>query len=106
MDVLGIVSMDIDLKVSVCYLSGGTVQGDADFEVDIDILFFSASYTFHATYQFQGSQDKGQPAVAAMNMHVLSSRADEPCGVPAIDPDRELTPEIWNDYLRRFSFAA
>ena len=106
MDVLGIVSMDIDLKVTTYYLSGGIVQGDADFEVDIDILFFSASYTFHATYQFQGHRDGSQMMLAAADSHLMSARATRPCTVPAIDPDQELTQEIWNDYLKRFSFAA
>jgi hypothetical protein len=105
MDVLGIISMDIDLKVAVCYLSGN-VQGEADFEVDIDILFFSASYKFHATYQFAGSSNNDQAAISTSDSHILALKDAPRCPVPAINPDRELTPEIWNDYLRRFSFAA
>jgi hypothetical protein len=107
MDVLGIISMDIDLKVTICYLSAGTVQGDADFEVDIDILFFSASYTFHATYQFGGSPASSNPTLAAArNKAALGRPASVSCRVRQVDPHRELTEEMWDEYLKRFSFAA
>ena len=105
MDIWGIVSMDVDLKVAICYMTGGSVQGTAEFEVDIDILFFSASYRYSTTYQFAGHQSDSSNQVSMKAAQRAIAQAST-CSAPQINPDYELTPEIWDEYLKRFSFAA
>ena len=57
MDIFGIISMDVDLYVAVCYLNG-SVQGIATFSVSISIAFFSETFTMQAHYGFQGSDSQ------------------------------------------------
>ena len=54
MDIFGIISLDVDLYVDICY-EGGKVQGHAEFSVHVSILFFSATYHMTAQYAFGGS---------------------------------------------------
>jgi len=104
MDIWGIVSMDVDLKVAICYMTGGTVQGIAEFEVDIDILFFSAQYRYRTTYQFAGHNSDSSDKLSAMDKKRIAQASA--CTVAQINPDYELTPQVWDQYLKRFSFAA
>jgi hypothetical protein len=58
-DIFGIVSLDVKVNVDICCIAEGghtSVQGDADFSVDIEMLFLSVTYKFNAKYQFAGSQ--------------------------------------------------
>ena len=57
-DIFGLVSLDVKVNVDICCIqqNGSTsVQGDADFSVDIEMLFLSVTYSFNAKYQFAGS---------------------------------------------------
>jgi len=56
MDIFGIISMDVDLYVGICYLEG-QVQGTATFSVSVSIAFFSESFSLQAHYGFGGSQN-------------------------------------------------
>ena len=59
MDIFGIISMDIDLYVALCYArdaSGNSVvTGIATFSVSISIAFFSETFTMQAQYTFAGT---------------------------------------------------
>ena len=55
MDIFGIISMDVDLYVAVCFQSPNTVQGIATFAVSVSIAFFSETFSMQAQYTFAGS---------------------------------------------------
>jgi hypothetical protein len=58
LDILGIVSMDVDVLVQVCYRSNsGNVEGEATYIVSIHMLFFNQDIPLHAHYQFAGSSN-------------------------------------------------
>jgi hypothetical protein len=54
MDIFGLISLDVDLYVGVCYLNG-VVTGTATFSVHVSILFFSEDFSLQASYTFGGS---------------------------------------------------
>jgi hypothetical protein len=55
MDIFGIISMDVDLYVAICYETGVGVYGMATFSVSVSIAFFSESFSMQAEYSFAGS---------------------------------------------------
>ncbi len=59
MDIFGIISMDVDLYVAICYAKdsagNSVVTGIATFSVSISIAFFSETFTMQAQYTFAGS---------------------------------------------------
>jgi hypothetical protein len=61
MDIFGIISMDVDLYVGVCY-SDPDVVGEATFTVSVSIGFFSESFGMTARYQFAGKKSSSSPA--------------------------------------------
>jgi hypothetical protein len=73
MDIFGIISMDVDLYVGICY-ENGSVQGTATFTVSISIAFFSESFSLQAHYGFGGST---AASTALLDMHPLSAKASQ-----------------------------
>jgi hypothetical protein len=59
MDIFGIISLDVDLYVGVCYLDG-VVTGTATFSVHVSILFFSEDFSLQASYTFGGQGGASQ----------------------------------------------
>ena len=56
MDIFGLISMDIDVYVGVCYdKASNSVIGTATFSVSVSIGFFSESFSMQASYVFAGS---------------------------------------------------
>jgi hypothetical protein len=58
MDIFGIISMDVDLYVAICYETGVGVYGMATFSVSVSIAFFSESFSMQAEYTFAGSGNR------------------------------------------------
>ncbi len=115
MDIFGIVSLDVDLYVGVCY-NNGVVTGTATFSIHVSILFFSEDFSLQASYTFGGSSgrdsqnelaravdpryERGALATAAF----LDSPADaDQTGVPppSVDPVF-ISEEDWISYLNAF----
>ncbi len=105
MDIFGIISLDIDLYVTLCYMSNpNRVHGFADFSVSVHILFFSADFHMHAEYDFIGS------AGASSNQSNQSAElhhedpwmlADEQF-LPSAD-ERWFTDREWKEYQQVFA---
>ena len=62
MDIFGLISLDVDLYVCICYDSG-VVRGTATFSVQVSILFFSESFSLQASYSFGSSNGGGSAAM-------------------------------------------
>src|ERR1019366_5673052 len=78
MDIFGIISMDVDLMVTVRY-ENQQVSGSAVFSVSVHILFFSADYTMQASYGFQGSgSDGGQASLSTSDNNQLAQEHRRP----------------------------
>jgi hypothetical protein len=60
MDIFGIISMDVDLYVAICYETGVGVFGIATFSVSVSIAFFSETFSMQAQYTFAGSGNQNQ----------------------------------------------
>jgi hypothetical protein len=115
-DIYGIISLDVKVNVDICYESdsnGGTsVVGEADFTVDIEILFFSASYTFTAQYAFAGSprnnaadEQTRLDAERAKAKAALARGETPPPAKPrtrAVTPNYKLDVAAWEDYFDSF----
>lgn len=120
MDIFGIISLDVDVYVSVCYFNGSVV-GTAEFTVEVSILFFSESFSLEATYTFAGSGNssgdgQGQllapespaqsPELSRAAFLVSPSDADS---VPPKPPPKDpvfVTKAAWKDYLSCFDLAS
>jgi hypothetical protein len=115
-DIFGIISLDVKVNVDMCYESdtnGGTsVVGEADFTVDIEILFFSASYTFTAQYTFAGSP-RNNSADEQTHLQVERAKAKAalargetpPPAKPrtrAVTPNYKLDVAAWEEYFDSF----
>ena len=119
-DIFGLVSLDVKVNVDICCVqqNGSTsVQGDADFSVDIEMLFLSVTYTFNAKYQFAGSPQSASLAtqsnveLASLEMPAMPFSA--PGGLPApavpsrrrshapIDNNR-IDSDKWEEYFKSF----
>jgi hypothetical protein len=118
-DIFGIVSLDVNVHVDMCY-QDGSVRGQAQFTVDIEMLFFSVSYTFTASYAFAGSptnraslERPGDIQLAALEIPPLPfGGVDAPASLPAgiladlspgavIDNNR-IDPKAWRAYFNSF----
>jgi hypothetical protein len=71
MDIFGIITLDVDLYVAVCYDSG-SVQGIATFSVSVSIAFFTETFSMQAQYSFQGSSTSSSNATV---VHEMADRA-------------------------------
>jgi hypothetical protein len=115
-DIYGIISLDVKVNVDICYESdsdGGTsVVGEADFTVDIEILFFSASYTFTAQYAFAGSA-RNNSADEQTHLQVERAKAKAALGrgetlppakprTRAVTPNYKLDVAAWEEYFDSF----
>jgi len=67
MDIFGIITLDIDLYVSICY-QNGSVTGLATFSVSVSIAFFSETFTMQAQYTFAGSDSPNNSNDALLEM--------------------------------------
>jgi hypothetical protein len=57
LDVIGLISLDLDVLVQVCYnATNGNAEGEARIVVHIEYMFFSVDIELHAQYQFAGSK--------------------------------------------------
>jgi hypothetical protein len=74
MDIFGIISMDIDLYVSICY-DAGTVTGIATFSVSVSLGFFSESFSMQAQYTFAGSKSASSSGHSMLDMPHHQSEA-------------------------------
>ena len=115
MDIFGIISLDVDLYVGVCY-DNGVVTGTATFSVHVSILFFSETYSLQASYTFGGSNagnsqgmldpyvepwhNKGELSQAAF----LVMPADDLPGSPQTPASEPvfISEEDWKAYLNAF----
>jgi hypothetical protein len=98
MDIFRIISMDVDLFVTVKYAADGNVSGSAVFTVSVHILFFSADYTLEATYGFQGSGkgDNQEQSALSAGENVLVARGED----EQLDP--WMSDEAWTEYHEAF----
>jgi hypothetical protein len=101
MDIFGLISLDIDLYVAICYTSGGHVHGIATFSVSVHILFFSADFHMQAEYDFVGSGGQSNPDDAML----------ESGGIPLVAPQKTdteyaeafMSREEWASHLDAFA---
>ena len=115
MDIFGIISLDVDLYVSICYDSG-VVRGTATFSVQVSILFFSESFSLQAAYSFGGSS--GGANVAMLDPYTAAPWHDsnEPSTAFLVSPDALgpqspqpslpepvfIEDEAWEAYINAF----
>jgi hypothetical protein len=128
MDIFGIISLDVDLYVDICY-EGGKVQGHAEFSVHVSILFFSATYHMTAQYSFGGSSSSNTtyldrpsetwqvatleypqisahyPQDAAFLVDPDGAKAPPPTYGPKSNKDNWINPTVWKNYIDKFDFA-
>jgi len=127
MDIFGIISLDVDLYVDICY-EDGKVQGHAEFSVHVSILFFSATYHMTAQYAFGGSSsaDKSYldqpretwqaaleypqgfapyPENAAFLVDPDPAPAPPIPAGPKNNKDNWINPTVWKNYINKFDFA-
>jgi hypothetical protein len=111
MDIFGIISLDVDLYVGVCY-DNGNVTGTATFSVHVSILFFSETFTLQASYAFAGSGSAssrnaldydGQHASEYSLMRASTNAID--CRPRAPKPVF-VSRSGWEDYLRCFDLES
>jgi hypothetical protein len=111
MDIFGLISLDVDLYVAMCYDSDShSVTGTATFTVQVSILFFSESFSLSATYTYGGSgssTNSAQSELQTKAAHALSSTnnlhskvANSICGSAA--PPAFVTQSAWTDYFNTF----
>jgi hypothetical protein len=89
LDVLGLISVDLDVLVQICYVrrNGSTsVEGEARIIIHIEILFFEIDVELRARYQFVGGA--GGPALRAA---AAPAARREICSLP--DEQPSLPPE-------------
>ena len=117
LDVLGLISMDIDAYVQICYVKkdGKTyADGEARLIIHIEILFFSENVELHAHYQFAGSDDSSSSGGGASRALNAAAAARMPANS---DSERSLKPPPtpgdycdlgsaadWNKYRRAFAW--
>ena len=119
-DIFGIVSLDVKVNVDICCIQEGgstSVQGDADFSVDIEMLFLSVTYKFNAKYQFAGSQQsasldtQSDVELASLEMPAMPFSAAAAPQTPII-PSRKRSRGLidnnridsarWKEYFKSF----
>jgi hypothetical protein len=92
MDIFGIITLDVDLYVAVCY-EDGSVQGIATFSVSVSIAFFTETFSMQAQYSFQGSGTSSSNTAATHAMaaamvprFLVAPETDDQLAVDAHDP--------------------
>jgi hypothetical protein len=100
MDIVGLVSMSIEVHVDLCYdADTGSVTGEAVYVVHIQLLFLSKSVELHASYTFAGSSRSKQSGLldrpAPGTMRLAANTADPLAGGGALtdgaaDPASDL----------------
>jgi hypothetical protein len=97
---VGIVTVSLEVYLGLTYESvGNKVVGQATVTLEIDVLFFSASFSFHVERQFSGSSQQSQQAASLRGM-----AASLPAGGPGIGfLDLMPSQEIWDDYAEAFA---
>jgi hypothetical protein len=98
-DIFGIVSLDIDVHVSVCYLDGDVV-GSATIVVHVEVLFFSEDVSLTATYHFAGSGHSSK-ATNRLSTHVLRTKT----GALRAKTTKfcDFDPDQWREYFQAFA---
>ena len=115
MDIFGLISLDVDLYVGVCY-DNGVVTGTATFSVHVSILFFSEDFSLQASYTFAGSN--GGNSQSSLSPHTAPSyqRGEFDTAAFLVSPENggpmpEPTPQVepvfiskddWVAYLNAF----
>jgi hypothetical protein len=114
MDIFGIISLDVDLYVGICY-DNGNVSGTATFSVHVSILFFSETFTLQASYSFAGSGGssaslrqprRDSPRIENARLSPVAYRV-APYGEPTAPESSEptavfISKEDWDAYLDAF----
>jgi hypothetical protein len=106
MDIFGIISMDVDLYVGICYLKPN-VQGTATFSVSVSIAFFSETFTMQSQYSFGGSGGSASNK-QLMDAHLTDKQKKhkKQLGVPCPDSwqtDLFINPTVWKNYYNSFA---
>ncbi len=105
MDIFGIISMDVDLYVAICYLKP-SVQGIATFSVSVSIAFFSETFSMQAQYSFGGS-DSSTSQKLLMDARRADKRTKNKSGVLCPGPwqtkDLFIDPTVWKNYFNSFA---
>jgi hypothetical protein len=108
LDVLGLISVDLDVLVQICYVqreSNTSVEGEARIIIHIEILFFEIDVELRARYQFAGSRGAAlrAAAAAAAKRGICSVPDDQPSLPPA---DSELFCDLASaSEFRRYRHA-
>lgn len=107
MDIFGLISMDIDVYVSLCY-QNGVVQGLATFSVSVSILFFSETFTMQASYQFSGSSQGGSSGGAlddGGNAYLINDDDLRFNSAPSLLAESEsfISPHDWAEHFAAFA---
>ena len=88
--VLGIITLSIEMRMELSYQSpGGKVIGRATIQVEVEVLFFSASVNISYEKKFAGAN--GDPTF----LQVM--------GVPYLEPVQNTTVDPWDMYARAFA---
>jgi hypothetical protein len=121
MDIFGIISLDVDLYVAICYDNNpNRVTGTATFTVSVSIAFFSESFTLHAQYTFAGSSGSPQAqtldqrrralsgAQAAIALPLDEAGSGSPTAQPSCCPGPFKAPlfidqQLWCQYYNSFA---
>jgi hypothetical protein len=108
-DVFGLITLDVDLYVAVCYDSGN-VTGTATFTVQVSILFFSESFSLSASYTFAGSGSSSGSASPAASLFSQNSRdlqsGDPAAALPPAAPKPApvfIRQPAWTEYISYFA---
>lgn len=87
-DVLGLISASLELYMSLTYESAtGKVIGYASLEIEVEVLFFSASVTVAVEKRFAGANG-------------------DPTFLDVMSPDPAAAFDPWRDYFEAFDAAA
>jgi hypothetical protein len=86
MDIFGLISLDVDLYVGVCYLNG-VVTGTATFSVHVSILFFSEDFSLQASYTFGGSNGSNSDVMLEPYMNPRFERGELANAAFLVSPD-------------------
>jgi len=109
LDMFDIAQVDVDVYVSICYATGGSVTGTATITVHVEVLFFSADFQLTATYQFAGSPQSSEAdgGDSARNQLRTSSNASPSkslgqTSTPGADDDCDNVAK-WPEYYKYFA---
>jgi hypothetical protein len=92
MDIFGLISLDVDLYVGVCY-DDGVVRGTATFSVHVSILFFSETFSLQASYSFGGSNGGNSESMLDPYVEPRNNKGEPYQAAFLVDPDDPRMPE-------------